>query len=225
MELVRLFGHQINKMKKLLLIFSLLISTLSYAQLDTIRLKHQNYTTVFDKGLKYPVLVEWWVTTAKLSCPNPIPRKDKFGPDPLLPQYTDLAKDYVKSGTDRGHMAPAADNQCLGETAMIECFYFSNMAPQYGALNRGDWKTLEMATRKLAIEQDSIHVWVGNVGVAKRIGRVAVPTHCWKVIYIKKTDTWKAYIFANTTEKADGIENNKVTVAAVEKLTGLKFKK
>lgn len=211
-------------MKKLLLIFALLISTLSYGQLDTIRLKHQNYTTVFDKGLKYPVLVEWWITTAKVSCPNPIPRKNKFAPDPLLPEHTNLAKDYVKSGTDRGHMAPAADNQCLGEIAMIESFYFSNMAPQYGALNRGDWKTLEMATRKLAIERDSIKIWTGNVGVAKRIGRVAVPTHCWKVFYIKKTDEWKAYIFANTTEKADGIENNEVSVAAVEELTGLKFK-
>lgn len=211
-------------MKKLLLIFALLISTLSYAQLDTIRLRHQNYTTVFDKGLKYPILVEWWVTTEKVSCTNPIPRKDNFAPDPLLPAYTNLAKDYVKSGTDRGHMAPAADNQCSGILAMNESFYFSNMAPQYGALNRGDWKTLEMATRKLALEQDSIKVWTGNVGVAKRIGRVAVPTHCWKVIYVKKTGMWKAYIFANTTAKADGIENNEVTVEAVEKLTGLKFK-
>ena len=211
-------------MKRLLLIFALLISTLSHAQLDTIRLKHQNYTTVFSKSLRYPVLVEWWVTAANVSCTNPIPRKDNFAPDPLLPEYTNLAKDYIKSGTDRGHMAPAADNQCLGQQAMNESFYFSNMSPQYGALNRGDWKTLEMTTRKLAVEMDSIRVWTGNVGVAKRIGRVAVPTQCWKVIYIKKTNTWKAYIFQNNTSKADGIENNEVTVAAVEKLTGLKFK-
>jgi endonuclease G len=212
-------------MKRLLLIFALLISTLSYAQVDTIRLNHQTYSTVFSKSLRYPVVVEWWVTKEKVTCTNPIPRQDKFKPDPLLPEYTDLAKDYVKSGTDRGHMAPAADNQCSGQIAMVESFYFSNMAPQYGALNRGDWKTLEMTTRKLAIELDSLHIWTGNVGVAKRIGRVAVPTQCWKVIYIKKTDTWKAYIFQNNTSKADGIENNEVPLAAVEKLTGLKFKK
>lgn len=211
-------------MKTFLLILSLFTFTLSYGQLDTIRLKHQNYTTVFDKGLKYPVLVEWWVTKANVTCTNPIPRKDRFAPDPLLPEYTDLRKDYTGSGTDRGHMAPAADNQCLGQTAMIESFYFSNMSPQYGALNRGDWKTLEMTTRKLAVEMDSIRVWTGNVGVAKRIGRVAVPTKCWKIIYIKKTNTWKAYIFNNNTSKADGIINNEVTVADVEKLTGLKIK-
>lgn len=211
-------------MKKLFLIFVLFISTLSYAQLDTIRIKHKNYVTVFDKNLKYPILVEWWVTTAKVSCAKPIPRKSRFIPDPLLPEHTNLTRDYVNSGTDRGHMTPAADNQCLGEIVMTECFYFSNVAPQYAALNRGDWKTLEIAVRKFALEKDSIKVWAGNVGVLKRIGRVAVPTHCWKVIYIKKTGTWKAYIFANTTKSADGIENNEVTVAAVEKLTGFKFK-
>ena len=213
----------ISLIKKLLLISYLLLPNNVYAQLDTIRIKHRNYTTVFDKGLKYPVLVEWWVTTANISCQDPTPRKNKFTPDPLLPMYTDLLKDYAKSGIDRGHMSPASDNQCLSATIMIESFYFSNVVPQYSALNRGDWKTLEMATRKLALEQDSIKIWAGNIGVEKRIGRVAVPTHCWKVIYINKTRVWKAYIFANTTKKADGIKNNEVSLATVEKLTGFKF--
>jgi hypothetical protein len=44
------------------------------------------------------------------------------------------------------------------------------------------------------------------------------------VIYIKKTKEWMAFVFDNTTDKADGINNNKVTVADIEKLTNLKFK-
>lgn len=212
-------------MKKFLLGFVALTFVLASAVAqDTVRLKHQNYVSVFSKSLKYPVMVEWWVTKAKVTCQQPIPRKDDFQPDPLLPEHTNLMKDYVGSGTDRGHMAPAADNQCSGPKAMVESFYFSNMAPQYGALNRGDWKTLEMNTRKMAAESDSLHIWAGNVGEAKRIGRVAVPTKCWKVIHIKKTNTWKAYIFDNNTVKADGIENNEVKIEAVEKLTGFKFK-
>lgn len=211
-------------MKHLLLVLAVLISFTTYSQIDTVRLNHQNYSTVFDKGLKYPILVEWWVTTAKITCTNPVPRKDKFASDPLLPEYTNLAKDYVKSGTDRGHMAPAADNQCLGPDVMEESFYFSNMSPQYGSLNRGDWKTLESLTRKLAIESDSVRVWTGNVGVAKKIGQVTVPTHCWKVLYIKKTGEWKAYIFENNITKPNGLLDNEVTVAAVEKLTRLKIK-
>ena len=191
---------------------------------DTVRLSHKEYVSVFSKSLKYPVLVEWWVTKNKLVCDKPTPRHDKFVPDPLLAAHTDLANDYVGSGFDRGHMAPAADNQCSGKDAMEESFYFSNMAPQYGQLNRGDWKTLEMQTRELAKSLDSVKVWTGSVGEQKKIGSVSVPVKCWKVIYIKKTKEYRAYIFNNDQSKADGIDNNKVDIKEVEKLTNFKFK-
>lgn len=201
-----------------------LLFNVSLKAQDTIRLTHKEYTTVFSKSLKYPVLVEWWVTKQKVSCANPIPRKDRFQPDPLLAAETNLEMDYKGSGTDRGHMAPAADNQCSEPIAMIECFYFSNMAPQYHSLNAGDWKTLETSTRDLAKVQDSIKVWCGNIGVAKKIGKVSVPTKCWKVIYIKKTNVWKAYIFNNDTSKPNGLIDNEVKVEDIEKLTNFKFK-
>lgn len=191
---------------------------------DTVRLVHKEYITIFSKSLKYPVLVEWWITKEKLSCDKPIPRQDKFAPDPLLIGHTDLTNDYIGPGYDRGHMAPAADNQCSGQDAMIESFYFSNMVPQYGQLNRGDWKTLEMRTRELAKSLDSVKVWTGSVGEKRKIGRVSVPDKCWKVIYIKRKKEWKAYIFNNDQSKADGIENNEVKVKEVEKLTNFKFK-
>lgn len=191
---------------------------------DTVRLIHKEYTTVFSKSLKYPVLVEWWVTRQKVSCDNPIPRKDKFAPDPFLASETDLENDYKGSGLDRGHMAPAADNQCSKDIAMIECFYFSNMAPQYHRLNAGDWKVLEMYTRSMAAKEDSVKVWAGSIGSSKKIGRVSVPIKCWKVVYIKKTNEWHAYIFNNQDEKQDGIYNNKVEVSEIEKLTNFKFK-
>jgi endonuclease G len=207
-----------------ILTFGLNASAQKLPKDDAVKLQHTTYSTVFSKSLRYPLVVEWWATKAKVTCTQPIPRKDDFQPDPLLPEFTDLIKDYVGSGTDRGHMAPAADNQCSGPQAMVESFYFSNMAAQYGALNRGDWKSLEMQTRKMAAEQDSIHVWCGNIGEAKRIGRVAVPKQCWKVIYIVKTKEWQAYLFNNDLSKADGIQNNMVPKAEIEKLTGLKFK-
>ena len=191
---------------------------------DTVRLSHKEYVTVFSKSLKYPVLVEWWVTKQKVQCDKPVPRQDRFAPDPLLVAHTDLANDYIGSGYDRGHMAPAADNQCSGQDAMIESFYFSNMVPQYGKLNRGDWKTLEMRTREIAKQSDSVKVWTGSVGEKRKIGRVSVPDKCWKVIYIKSKNEWKAYIFNNDQSKADGIENNEVDIKEVEKLTNFKFK-
>lgn len=201
----------------------ILITSLSFGQ-DTIRIKHTNYSTVFSKTKYYPVKVEWWVTKSMVGCEKPLKRKDNFKPDPQLPKETDLLKDYVGSGTDRGHMMPAADNLCQTQQVQDECFYFSNMSAQYHSLNAGDWKSLETLTRQLALQNDSIRVWCGNVGEVKRIGKVAVPKQCWKVIYIKKTNEWKSYLFDNTTNKPDGIENNLVKLQVIEELTGFKFK-
>jgi endonuclease G len=211
-------------MKKIYVFFILLsLISWSYAQ-DTIRISHKNYITVFSKSKKYPVLVEWWVTNAKVTCDKPIPRKDKFAPDPKLPDHTNLELDYKGSGLDRGHMAPAADNQCETTKEMEECFYFSNMSPQYHSLNAGDWKSLEVFTREQAKKYDSVKVWAGNIGEIKKIGRVSVPNECWKVIYIKKTKEWYAFMFYNTTEKPTGLKSHEVPKEVVENVTGFKFK-
>lgn len=191
---------------------------------DVVILKHTNYTSHYSKSKKYPVMVEWWETKAKVACEKPLARVDRFKPDPLLPIETDLDQDYVKSGFDRGHLMPAKSNQCQTPEVQNECFYFSNMAAQYHRLNAGDWKSLETLTREWATAQDSVHVWAGNVGELKRIGKVAVPTQCWKVVYIKKSKEWFFYLFNNDLSDPDGINNNKVLRSDIEKLTGLKFK-
>ena len=212
----------INMKKFFTFILILLFSISTYSQ-DTIRLKHTNYTSLFSKSKHYPVMVEWWITKSMVTCPSPLKRKDNFKPDPLLVKETDLSEDYKGSGYNRGHMMPAAENLCQTPQVQDECFYFSNMSAQYHSLNAGDWKSLETLTRKLATEQDSIKVWCGNVGEIKRIGRVAVPKQCWKVVYIKKSNTYYSYLFDNTTNKPDGIENNLVKIEVIEKLTGFKF--
>jgi endonuclease G len=211
-------------MKKIITIITLVLLAINVIAQDTIRLKHTNYTTVFSKSKHYPVLVEWWETKAKDECKSPLPRKDQFASDPSLPNETNIAKDYTHSGTDRGHMCPAASNECSGDKVLTECFYFSNMAPQYHSLNAGDWKSLETFTRNAAIKDDSVHVWAGNIGEAKKIGVVSIPTQCWKVIHILKTNQWLAYLFNNDTSHPDGIENNKVSLETIEKLTNFKFK-
>jgi endonuclease G len=191
---------------------------------DVIVLKHTNYTSHFSKSKKYPVMVEWWETKAKVVCDKPLPRKDNFKPDPLLPKETNIGQDYVGSGFDRGHLMPAKSNQCQTPAVQDECFYYSNMAAQYHRLNAGDWKSLETLTREIAAKQDSVHIWAGNIGEIKRIGKVAVPKQCWKVVYTKKTNEWMFFLFENDLSNPDGINNNKVLREDIEKLTGLKFK-
>jgi endonuclease G, mitochondrial len=207
----------------LLVILSAFFALGGHAQ-DTVRIKHTNYTTVFSKSKRYPVLVEWWVTKAKVGCPTPLARKDAFQPDPQLIQETSIKEDYVGSGTDRGHNMPAAENLCQGTDVQTECFYMSNMTPQYHSLNAGDWKSLETWERQTANELDSVHVWCGSVGEAKKIGKISIPTKCWKVIYIVKSKEYLAYLFDNTTDKPTGVNSHKVTVEDIMTLTGFKFK-
>ena len=211
-------------MKKIGMLFTLLVISVTLFAQDVVVLKHTNYTTHFSKSKKYPVMVEWWETRAKIGCSNPIPRKDNFKPDPLLPNETDLAADYVGSGYDRGHLMPAKSNQCQTPAVQDECFYFSNMAAQTHRLNAGDWKSLETLTREWAVKEDSVHIWAGNVGEIKRIGKVAVPKQCWKVVYYKKSNEWMYFVFENDQSNPDGIHNNEVTKEDIEKLTGFKFK-
>lgn len=210
-------------MKHLTILFiGVIISITSYSQ-HTVTVKHKQYQTVFDTVLKYPVAVRWVVTKKSLSCLTKYPRSNRFVPDPLLYKQTSIETDYVKSGYDRGHNFPAADGGC-DSTAMRESFFFSNMTPQDPSINRGDWKDLEEFTRNLALVQDSVKVWCGSWGVKKKIGRVTVPTDCWKVIYIVKTKQWMAYHFVNSPSSHLGLKAREVPLEYIEKQTKLKFK-
>lgn len=207
----------------ILIFFILLFSCQLLIAQDTVRIKNKNYTSVFSKTKKYPVLVEWWLTKQKVTCTTPLKRKDNFKPDPKLIKETDLAKDYVGSGYDRGHMMPAADNLCQTQIELDESFYFSNMSPQHHSLNAGDWKSVEMWSRDMSKMYDSVHIWAGNIGEIKKIGTVSVPETCWKLVYIKKTNQWIGYIFKNAQEKQVGIKAREVSKQTIEKLTGFKF--
>lgn len=207
-------------MKKLLLL--LLLVSFGLTAQDIVVIKHTNYTTHFSKSKRYPVLVQWETTREMVGCLTPLKRKDNFKPDPKLPTETNIAADYVKSGYDRGHVMPAADNLCQTPQVQDECFYFSNMVAQTHRLNAGDWKSLETATRNWALISSKVRVWSGSIGEAKKIGSVSVPIQCWKVVQV--AGKWHAYLFNNDLSPADGFANNEVPLAQIEKLTGFTFK-
>jgi DNA/RNA endonuclease G (NUC1) len=98
------------------------------------------------------------------------------------------------------------------------------MSAQYHSLNAGDWKSVETWTREMALKYDSVHVWCGNIGEVSKIGRVSVPKECWKVVYIKKTNEFFAFMFDNKNIKQTGIKSHEVTVEAISKTTGFKFR-
>jgi endonuclease G len=207
-------------LKRLLLVITFLVSFSAYSQ--TVVLKHKTYTATYDTQKNYPVLVEYWLTKAMLVCPVRIPRGTAFKPDPLAPRETDLQSSYDGSGYDRGHNMNAEDNRC-DQIGMNESFYFSNMTPQVPQLNRGVWKSLETEVRETAAVADSVMVWMGSVGEAKKVGKLSIPTQCWKVIYIKKSGQYFAWIFPNEVPKNKEVKSYEVKVADIEKITKLKF--
>ena len=105
--------------------------------------------------------------------------------------------------------------------AMAESFFYSNVAPQVPALNRGNWKKLEDYTRKLVKDYDSVLVWCGSVTIEfKHIGRVTVPDYCWKIICIKRTAAVKAYSFRNEITLGRKLQSFEVSVDSIRNLSG-----
>jgi DNA/RNA endonuclease G (NUC1) len=101
--------------------------------IDTITVYFKYYSTTFSKSGRFPVVVKYWINKKMLDCVHKIKRSKRFTPDPLLPEFTNLDKDYKKSGYDRGHQMDAYDCGC-DSTAKIVSFYYSNIAPQLPSL-------------------------------------------------------------------------------------------
>lgn len=97
--------------------------------------------------------------------------------DPRLDCATD--QDYKSSHYDKGHLANAEDFafDCAKDELT---FRYYNCLPQTANLNRGLWKTNETLIRQWS-QNDSIYIICGGVFGKSTIGRIAVPSYCWKV--------------------------------------------
>jgi endonuclease G, mitochondrial len=213
-----------SKILLTLALVAVLFSDITLCQtIDTLTIYHKYYSSTFSKSKHLPVVVKYWLIRSMLDCEHRYKRPNKFKPDPLIPEFTNIAKDYRKSGYDRGHQMDAYDCGC-DSTAMAESFYYSNVVPQLPSLNRGNWKKLEDYTRKLAKKYDSVLVWCGSVTIENRfIGRVAVPDYCWKIICIKKSGIIKAYSFRNDMTFKRELSSFEVSIDSIRNLSGFIF--
>ena len=154
-------------------------------------------------------------------------RKNRFKEDPEIPTGSACSADYLQSGYDRGHLAPAAD-MAFSEQAMADSFYYSNMSPQHPKFNRGIWKKLEEQVRQFAVGEGEVYVVTGPVLSKEKtitIGpnQVTVPTHYYKVVYdLTEPKKMIGFILPNCNSNAD-LKDFAVTVRQVEEQTGLDF--
>jgi endonuclease G len=187
--------------------------------------RHLGYSLEYNEACEQAVWVAYSLTKQETS--GVIERGDIFSVDPKVKTGTANKADYLKSGFDRGHLAPAADMK-WSEQAMDESFYFSNMSPQLPAFNRGVWKRLEDKMRDWAIIYDSILIVTGPVlnSSLTKIGpnEVCVPTHYYKVILDFKKPQSKGigFILPNSGSKEE-LRNFAVSIDSVEQITGLDF--
>ena len=180
----------------------------------------------YDEESEQAEWVGYLITKEQLEHPV-TKRSNRFKTDKHIISGSATPKDYYKSGYDRGHLAPAAD-MLWSEDAMQESFYMSNMSPQLPAFNRGAWKRLEAAVRKVTLIEDSLIVISGPLfmDTLGYIGKnkVAIPSHYFKVIVdITKPGIGAvAYVMPNRNAKMD-LDYYAISVDSLESLTGLDF--
>lgn len=135
--------------------------------------------------------------------------------------------EYRGSGYSRGHMAPAMDMR-WDKTAMTQCFYMTNMCPQDTKLNNDHWRVLEEKVHHWAKRDKRLMVFTGPIMgknpkmIGKNKQNIAVPDAFFKVVYAPDQGRSIAFIYENRPCPGN-ISKYAVTVAEVERRTGLKF--
>ena len=98
------------------------------------------YTTSYNSDTRLPNWVAWQLTAEHTSGPHKRGGID-FAEDEDVPEPRATDWDYYRSGYDRGHLCPSADNK-WSEAAQRESFLFTNICPQNHSLNAVDWNVM-----------------------------------------------------------------------------------
>ncbi len=185
---------------------------------------YEGFQLSFNKDTRVPNWVGWELLGSETE--GAVSRSDKFWQDSNVDGCASL-DDYRRSGYDRGHMCPSAD-QKWSETAMHDCFALTNIAPQTGALNRGAWQTLEQKSRLWAKRDSALVIVAGPIFNSDEINvignGVRVPDAFFKVILAPYVERPRAIGFVYPNMSAPGnMQNYVMTVDDIEALTGFDF--
>lgn len=147
------------------------------------------YALSYHRDNGTPNWVSWHLATNWFGS---TPRQDDFRADTTLPTgwYRVGGSSYSGSGYDRGHMCPSAD-RTSSVANNSATFLMTNMIPQAPDNNQQSWASLETYCRTLANSGNELYIISGGYGFAGTIdsGRVAIPTHTWKVIIVLPNGT------------------------------------
>jgi endonuclease G len=194
-------------------LFFLLVTSVLFGNIVAQSIVHTSiYTVNFSNVLHEPLWVSYKLYHGGGECSR---KKFHFYND-IDSLQTATNKDYARSGYDKGHLANAEDfaYDCTKDEMT---FRYYNCLPQTPNLNRGVWKTNEEKVRQWS-QTDSLLIECGGSFGKKKIGHIAVPDYCWKVVQsLSSKKVLYCGWFSNTTSAT--VEE--VPFAELLKRTGL----
>jgi endonuclease G len=186
----------------------------------TTPLCYEAFALLHSGETRTPLYAAERLTRRGVAAARKIDRDDAFHEEDRLPEASRAhLEDYVRSGFDRGHMAPAGDMPT--DKAQAESFTLANIVPQARVLNRNLWASIEESVRRLAGERGTIFVVTGPVFAGSTVesinDRVLVPTQLFKAVYDPERGEAGAYLAPN---RDDG-DWQSVPIEKIETLSGL----
>ena len=172
------------------------------------------YTVNFSNTLREPLWVRYKLYRGGGDCSR---AGFRFKND-IDSLQTATATDYAHSGYDKGHLANAEDFafDCTSDELT---FRYYNCLPQTPNLNRGIWKTNEEKVRAWS-QSDSLLIVCGGSFGTKKIGRIAVPDYCWKVVQSLSN---KQILYCGWFTNTNRATVTEVTFTELEQRIGLKI--
>ena len=184
--------------------------------------RHHYYTLSYSEDNEQAAWVCYKLTPEMVN--GTYERKNDFRSDKMVATGSAELSDYVGSGYDKGHLAPANDMK-VSALAMSESFFLSNTSPQTPSFNRGGlWRKLENKVNSWG--KDTVIVVTGpifkdNIGTVGS-NKVTVPGYFYKVIYAPSKQAMIGFVLPQVKVDKE-LKDCVVKVDRIEEETGIDF--
>lgn len=173
------------------------------------------FAVMYSGVSRTPLWSAEYLNRKRLQQAKQIDREDSFHEESRLPQSMRARlSDYSGSGYDRGHLAPNGD--MANRSQQYDSFSLANIAPQSPRNNRYIWRNIESATRYLTQQYGEVYIITGVAFTDKKVkqlaGRVLVPSHFFKAVYIPASNQAGVYYAPND-------ESERIEIISIDELT------
>lgn len=174
---------------------------------NTQALCFDGFAVMYSGVTRTPLWSAEYLDRTRLNQAKLIDRDDSFHEESRLPQSMRAKlSDYSGSGFDRGHLAP--NGNMANRSQQYDSFSMANIAPQSPRNNRYIWRNIESATRYLTQQYGEVYSVTGVAFKDKRPkqleGRVIVPSHFFKAVYIPAIN--RAGVYYAPNDESERIE-------------------